>query len=102
MVRAGAYIGVKAGLFAKWFVPARFRSQFVASGGRLLRPALPDDGASEHLVLVSHLATNPTSEATQKAQPELSCAVCGAELVYAGSGRKPTRCAEHKRTRVKK
>jgi hypothetical protein len=28
-----------------------------------------------------------------------TCAVCGVELPYKGTGRKPTKCAEHKRTR---
>lgn len=29
----------------------------------------------------------------------LHCAVCGVELEYAGTGRKPTKCDEHKNTR---
>lgn len=37
----------------------------------------------------------PTTEAEV-----CKCQVCGVELVYAGTGRKPTKCDEHKRTRV--
>lgn len=41
----------------------------------------------------------PPLSVTETARDDLACMVCGKPLVYAGRGRKPTRCDEHKTSR---
>lgn len=42
---------------------------------------------------------SPESESITIASDDPTCEVCGTPLVYAGRGRKPTRCDEHKRNK---
>ncbi len=50
------------------------------------------------------MTTDGLSLVTDAAPPleddVLTCEVCGVELVYAGTGRKPTKCDEHKRKKA--
>lgn len=62
-----AWVGIKEGHGGKWLVPHEHRTRWLALGGRILRDATPEDGASPNgrpctLVLAQRTAAARTLE----------------------------------------